>query len=205
MRVTLVFGQALPIVKSDKRSYKVVCPRIPPPDFGLAKFMISAGSRARLWLDTMVPGIRGSPIAMDCLEVDSQDARFLNESPTQSGDLLGTPAYMAPEQTTRDQAALGAWTDVYALGIVLYQILSGKLPFQATSVSQLFDKIQRCAPPPLGRDVPAVLVDICFRCLSRKPEDRYQSAGELGEALQRFVSDRELHRSAGKKWWQLWR
>lgn len=221
-------------------------PRI--TDFGLARFTLSAQSRARLRQDSILPGIHGSLMELDRFMADgicdqriaesarlamdecdpqyaetvtmdavqqfvtdtvrqaaSQDARFLSESPTQSGDLLGTPAYMAPEQTTGDQSALGPRTDVYALGIVLYQMLSGKLPFQEKSVSQLFDKIQRCPPPPLCRDVPAALVDICFRCLSKKPEDRYQSAGELSEALQRFVSNRELHRSAGKKWWQLWR
>ncbi|MCA9012199.1 MAG: serine/threonine protein kinase [Planctomycetaceae bacterium] len=217
-------------------------------DFGLAKFTVSARSRARLWTDSILPGIRGSLMALDSREIDdiseqsidestqlamaesdpeyaetitmdavrqfvadtvrqaaSQDVRFLNDSPTQRGDILGTPAYMAPEQTKGDQMSVGPWTDIYALGIVLYQMLTGRMPFQEKSVSQLFDTIQRCPPPPLGRDVPAVLVDICLRCLSKKPEDRYQSARELGEDLQRFVSRQELHRSARKKWWQLWR
>jgi serine/threonine protein kinase len=138
-------------------------------------------------------------------QAESQDARILQLEPTQHGDILGTPAYMAPEQTTGDPTVCGPWTDIYALGVVLYQMLAGELPFRGKSASELFDQIRRSPPAPLGDHAPPALVAICHRCLLKQPEERYRSAAELCEELQLFVSEPQLSRPKRKKWWQLWR
>jgi serine/threonine protein kinase len=133
---------------------------------------------------------------------ESQDCRFLEPGPTQQGDVLGTPAYMAPEQTLGDPAALSPATDIYAFGVVLYQMLSGRLPFREKKLGALFDQIRRSPPAPLGPDCPAALAAICLRCLAKTPEKRYRNAGELAEELEQYLASAPPTRV---RRWQFWR
>jgi eukaryotic-like serine/threonine-protein kinase len=103
---------------------------------------------------------------------------------TQVGSVLGTAAYLAPEQARGEEA--GPRADLYALGVVTYQLLSGRLPYEATSLTELALKQQQEEPPTLDTLVAAVspaLADAIAIALALDPRDRYQTAREMGRAL----------------------
>ncbi len=108
------------------------------------------------------------------------------ETPT--GLILGTPCYMAPEQAA-GRKDVGPTADVYSLGAILYETLTGRPPFRAETPLDTIGEVLALMPPPprkLQRDVPRVLEAICLRCLEKKPADRYVSAGELADDLERW-------------------
>lgn len=102
---------------------------------------------------------------------------------TRTGDLLGTPCYMAPEQLCAE--AVDARTDVYALGVTLYECLTGRRPYNAPTVLGLAEKILKYEPPPPSRwvEVPEGLDAICMRAMAKSPAARFQSAQALAEQL----------------------
>jgi serine/threonine-protein kinase len=103
---------------------------------------------------------------------------------TQVGSVLGTAAYLAPEQARGEEA--GPRADLYALGVVTYQLISGRLPYEATSLTELALKQQREEPPTLDTIVAAVgpeLADAVALALALDPRDRYQTAREMGRAI----------------------
>jgi serine/threonine protein kinase len=103
---------------------------------------------------------------------------------TQVGSVLGTAAYLAPEQARGEEA--GPSADLYALGVVTYQLISGRLPYDATSLTELALKQQQEEPPTLDTLVAAVgpeLADAVAIALALEPRDRYQTAREMGRAL----------------------
>jgi len=104
---------------------------------------------------------------------------------TLSGEMLGTPGYMAPEQIHGDRASFGAHTDVYGLGATLYALLTGRPPFQGDSVLATLDRAVRedPAPPSTLCSVDAGLEQICLRALAREPGERYPDAPALADAL----------------------
>lgn len=118
-------------------------------------------------------------------------ARVLEEGleQTDSSLLLGTPQYMAPEQAECRHQDVGPHTDVYALGVILYQLLTRSLPFEGTTAVRLLDQIRHDNPPSLTQsrdDVARSLQIICEKCLQKRTEDRYQTMGELAADLRRF-------------------
>jgi HAMP domain-containing protein len=122
------------------------------------------------------------------------------EQRTKVGDVLGTPQYMSPEQTRGEK--LDGRSDLFSVGIVLYQMLSGQRPFQADSALALALKITKEEPPPLEKvqpDLPVQLRRIVGRCLAKSPDQRFQSGRELSEALSRVLADLdETQRLTGK-------
>jgi len=105
---------------------------------------------------------------------------------TQVGSVLGTAAYLAPEQARGEEA--GPSADLYALGVVTYQLISGRLPYEATSLTELALKQQQEQPPMLDTLVAAVgpeLAEAVAISLALDPAERYQSAREMGQALSR--------------------
>ena len=111
---------------------------------------------------------------------------------TRSGFLVGTPGYMAPEQASGKRALVGPATDIYALGVVLYQLLTGQLPFQNDSTLELLRAVASDEPtrprrlqPRLPRDLEA----ITLHCLEKEPRNRYPTALALAEDLRRFQED----------------
>jgi WD40 repeat protein len=108
---------------------------------------------------------------------------------TQTGTILGTPGYMAPEQATGDPRGIGPGVDVYALGAILYQVLTGQVPFEETSFLETLERVRSEDPPPPRRlrpGIPRDLETICLKCLQKEPARRYATAAALAEDLRRF-------------------
>jgi len=128
------------------------------------------------------------------------DAPGAGEQRTRVGDVLGTPQYMSPEQTRGEK--LDGRSDLFTVGVVLYQMLTGQRPFQGDSLVALAVKIANEEPAPLEKlrpDLPPALRRSVERCLAKQPERRWQSGRELAEALGRVqaaLQEEERERAA---------
>jgi serine/threonine protein kinase len=130
---------------------------------------------------------RGEPVIMDfgLARRMNQDAQM-----THQGSVLGTPAYMSPEQVEGDNKAVGPASDQYALGVILYELLTGQLPFQGT-IGQVMVKILQEAPKPpssLRPDLDPGVEQICLQAMAAKIPDRFASVGEFADALEHFLT-----------------
>jgi serine/threonine protein kinase len=111
---------------------------------------------------------------------------------SQAGVIVGTPAYMAPEQAAGDADRVGPASDIYCLGATLYVLLSGQPPFQDEQVRDVLGKVRRGAfPPPRQRNrhVPPPLEAVCLKAMARRPGDRHPTALALADDLQRWLAD----------------
>ena len=113
-------------------------------------------------------------------------------SMTKTSTMMGSPLYMSPEQL-HSSKDVDSRTDIWALGVILYELVAGKLPFFADSVAELVTRILTEPPPPLRDmrpDVPGALEAVILRCLEKDRSRRFESVGELAGALQSFASRR---------------
>ncbi len=109
---------------------------------------------------------------------------------TVTGQILGTPGYLSPEQARGDTAGLDRRTDVFSLGVILYELLGGKTPFAGDSDAEVLVNLMEAQPTPLRRlapDVPRDLETVVMTCLEDRRDRRYQSARELADDLGRFL------------------
>jgi WD40 repeat protein/tRNA A-37 threonylcarbamoyl transferase component Bud32 len=119
-----------------------------------------------------------------------------NAGQTQSGSIMGTPAYMAPEQASGNTRLICSLADVYALGAILYEMLTRRPPFDAESpLETLRQVVEREAIPPMNINpqVPHDLDTICLKCLEKDPKKRYGSAEALAADLRRFLNNEPIH------------
>lgn len=110
---------------------------------------------------------------------------------TESGALVGTPIYMSPEQVCGDRSQVGRRTDIYSLGVTLYEMLTGTTPFQGESTQEILHKIECEEPRPVRRlrpEVPRDLETICHKAIEKDPDRRYQTAIEFALDLERFLA-----------------
>ncbi|APR85165.1 serine/threonine protein kinase [Minicystis rosea] len=127
---------------------------------------------------------------------------------TMTGAVVGTPAYMPPEQALGDVRALDRRSDVYALGATLYDVLAGRPPFVSEHPWKLLMSVAYDDPPSLAqvkRGLPADLETIVMKCLERDPRRRYDSARALAEDLQRFLDGEPIHGKRASMGYVLWK
>src|SRR5262249_24362349 len=122
-------------------------------------------------------------------------AKYIDKpsSITQLGVIVGTPAYMSPEQAGEEITEIGPASDIYSLGAILYTLLTGRPPFQEkTSLATVVKVASSEMPPPpsvFRKDVPLQLDEICMKCLNKNPSDRYVNAKALADQLSQFRND----------------
>jgi len=132
----------------------------------------------------------------------------VDQALTRPEGIVGSPSYMAPEQAAGKVDELTTATDVYSLGVVLFEMLTGRPPFKGDSVVEVLHKIVHKDPTPprtfdagIGRD----LQTICLRCLEEKPEERYHSAVDLADDLERWLRQEPISAraiTAGERAWK---
>jgi serine/threonine protein kinase len=124
---------------------------------------------------------------------------------TQTGAIMGTPSYLSPEQAEGKTREIGPATDIYALGAILYEMLTGRPPFQGESTLDILEQVRLHDPIPpsrFQRKVPRDLETICLKCLEKEPSKRYPSAGHLADDLRRFLTGQPVLARPAPVWEQ---
>lgn len=110
---------------------------------------------------------------------------------TANGAIVGTPAYMSPEQAAGDRDAVGPQTDIWALGVIFYEMLSGERPFEAPTTLAVLARIRQAELPSLEslrEDIPAACISVIQRCLQKSPRDRFSTAADLEDEIDNLLT-----------------
>ncbi|NBY03172.1 MAG: serine/threonine-protein kinase, partial [Planctomycetes bacterium] len=113
-----------------------------------------------------------------------------DDGKTRAGSIMGTPSYMPPEQASGETADIGPLADIYSLGAMFYEFLTGKPPFRGTTLLQTLEDVRNkepIAPNVLVASVPLDLQTICLKCLEKDKAKRYPTADELADDIERFI------------------
>jgi serine/threonine protein kinase len=122
---------------------------------------------------------------------------------TQNGAIVGTPVYMAPEQALGRLDDIGPHTDIHALGVILYELLTGRPPFQGANDLDTLQNIVNTQPRPprsVRLDLPRELEQVCLNCLAKEPTRRYASAALLADDLRRILDGRPIQTRPELRW-----
>ncbi|MCE5302855.1 MAG: PAS domain S-box protein [Planctomycetaceae bacterium] len=153
-------------------------------------------------LDWGVAKVLGSPESNNATGGETPESTSAVQ--TVVGQVVGTPAFMAPEQASGRPERINQKTDIYGLGAILYEVLTGQPPFAGSSTAEILSMVLDQAPTPPNRlwpEVPPTLEAACLRAMSKNPDDRHGSAIELGleiqtwQEVQRRRAEEELRRS----------
>jgi serine/threonine protein kinase len=137
---------------------------------------------------TTTPRSVGRPIVVDFGLALREEAEIVM---TLEGQIIGTPAYMSPEQAAGQGHRVDRRSDVYSLGVVLYQLLCGELPFRGSKAMLVHQVLHEDPRPPrrVNDKIPRDLETICLKAMAKEPGRRYAMAGELAEDLRRFLRE----------------
>ena len=127
---------------------------------------------------------------------------------TVTGDVVGTPSYMSPEQVTGNHADVDVGSDIYSLGAILYCLLTGRPPFQAATILETFTQLIETDPVPPRQLVPTISTDletICLKCLQKDPSKRYLSAADLLDDLNRYMAGKPVQARPVSQLERCWR
>jgi WD40 repeat protein/serine/threonine protein kinase/tetratricopeptide (TPR) repeat protein len=146
------------------------------------------------------PWVNHSPKITDFGLAKKLDA---DEGQTRTGSILGTPNYMAPEQATGQIRSIGPCSDIYALGAILYELLTGRPPFVGESAYDTLRRVATAEPLPprsLIAGLPRDIETICLKCLHKDSRRRYSDAQELARDLRRFQDGESIHARPNPPW-----
>ena len=154
-------------------------------------------------------GLRSTPYGLPKI-ADFGLAKWIAEDSghTEHGDVLGTANYMAPEQAAGDLARIGPATDIYSLGVMLYELLTGRVPLQGAGTLETLALVRSAEPAPprlLQPQIPRDLETICLKCLEKEPSGRYESAAALADDLHRFLHHLPIRARPITFWERAWK
>jgi serine/threonine protein kinase/tetratricopeptide (TPR) repeat protein len=156
------------------------------PDATPRTFTASASLSASGNQSLAVPKISDFGLAK---QLDSEDGL------TRTGAIMGSPAYMAPEQAFGQSKTVGPAADIYALGAILYECLTGRPPFKGATIADTLEQVRTMEPITLKaytKEIPADLETICLHCLHKEPQRRYASAEALADDLRRYCEGKPI-------------
>ena len=136
----------------------------------------------------------------------AHDDRFAVDRLTRTGELAGTLYYMSPEQVARRKQPITSLTDVYSVGAVFYELLTQRPPHHGQTSIHIFEQIRDEIPRAIDRSISVELATICYKALRKSPADRYQSAAEMADDLDRFLRGEPIlarPESLAKRAWRL--
>lgn len=180
----MAFAHARGVVHRDLKPANIMVGRFHETyvmDWGLAHVRGAEGADALPMVDSLRAAIAG----------EGDDSPLL----TRHGDVLGTPAYMAPEQALGGSVSCSPAVDVYALGAILWHVLAGRMPFAEGSnptATKILARVRAGPPEPLSSDVPPELRAICEKAMARSPAERYATVEDLGSDLRSYLEVRTV-------------